>query len=578
MIHLSFLNTYCGPNLYASDPVVVIRLVFAHHAPQSALEKFNAIRRAFPRWSSATLTEPGPDEFECGSQLASLAQWMLNDVRGLVHTAKCLKDESGFLLILGYHNADVSRLAARIAVSIFMETTNVVPERVTQKLSSFWSLCRQEHPDYQARILMQAARYKGVPVLHFVRRTKFWQYGWGSKSRVFFESLSNADGAISFSLSKNKAISKAFFSSLGVPTPASMLISGADDLDEAIEKIGYPCVIKPLDKGGGKGVTADIRNRAHLDRAIDMARKCASGPLLLEQFIPGDDHRLMVVDGKFIAAFRRRASSVVGDGVSTIRQLIESLNSQRSVNMLSSGYLRPIPLDAVLVNYLSDQEVHLDQVLPEGRKIFLRSNSNLSTGGEGLDMTAIVHPTIREMAVQMSESAGFGTAGFDYMTTDISQCPWESGSAFIEMNTTPGIDLAIASGWTAEAIGSLVLGPNVGRIPINLHLINRKSIGINGPLDRASFGEKVAVVHGNEIRVGEAIFRIQSEEPWAAVMSALRNKAIQSLQVFCHADQIISHGLPVDRFDKLVLNGVTLPAGWMDVLYKHASEIVETTV
>lgn len=542
--------------------------------PATSPERFESMGRMFPRWLQSLPPVDTADRKDICKGIASFAKWLLNDVRGFVSTAKCQAAGVEPLIILGYHDPRISMQALQIAALAFENIDGRVEQGLERKIAEFARVCKRNHPDYQARILMQAAASRDIPVLPFVSGARFWQYGWGSRSRVFAESLSNADGSIASLLEENKARSKAFFRSLGIPTPSDTLLSKIEELAEAVRRIGYPCVIKPLDRGGGKGVTANIVNHDQLVRAFESARNFSSGVLMLEQFVRGEDYRLMVIDGKFVAAIHRQPSFVIGDGSRTVRELVDGLNATRSADLLGSRYLRPISFDAVVSAHLADQGWRLDDILPSGVRVSLRSNANLSTGGVSSDVTAQVHASIREMAEQIAASAGFGAAGLDYITTDISKSPWESGGVFIEMNSTPGLDAAMAAGWTPEAIGNLVLGTGVGRIPVELYLTDRQPESF--PPDAAGYpaASSLAIVSGKEVQVGRAIYRVQEKRPWAAVAAALRNQAVTSMRIHCSLRDITEHGLPVDRVDRLVIRGVSVPDRWMKVLQDHSAGVV----
>lgn len=172
------------------------------------------------------------------------------------------------------------------------------------------------------------------------------------------------------------------------------------------------------------------------------------------------------------------------------------------------------------------------------------------------------------MAVLLAKSAGLATTGVDYLTTDITRPPSETGGAFIEMNTTPGLDACVAAGWTEADIAGRVLGLQVGRIPVTLTVVGDDATlaqecsgGLSGSLED---GE--GWVCGNDLRVGTARLRNTSPEPWAAVQAALRNQRLTRLQVVCTPADIQRHGLPVDRFEHVQVDSAGLPEPWLDLL------------
>jgi cyanophycin synthetase len=282
----------------------------------------------------------------------------------------------------------------------------------------------------------------------------------------------------------------------------------------------------------------------------------------------------MVIGGRLVAALRREASSVLGDGRRTIGQLIGELNADRSRNMVRSQYRRPVPLDDTLADQLARQGVSLETVLPAGAKVTLRSNSNLSTGGVAVDVTHRVHPEVAALAEQLAVTVGLETAGLDYLTTDITRSPLEGHGAFIEMNTTPGLDVFAATGWSDEKIGSLVLGTAPGRIPVSLCVLpTLDAQAARRAVEDTEPDATAAWVCGTGLRIGPLDLRIADTSPWAAVRSALRNKTVSSLQIVCTVGDIVEHGLPVDRVDRVVMSGVTFPERWQAVIERCAASV-----
>ena len=576
-LRLSQAACYHGPNVWSSEPALVCHMTidpaYASHFAEGAAR----LARRYPDWVDASLLAlPGSDD-KVAKVVAQWALGALNEVCGYLHAAGGEQGPDGLTVWVGFHHPRVSGLALEVALRALTMASardDFSADLLQADLDELWQLCRRHHPDYQARILMTAARQKGIPVLPLIPGTKYWQYGWGARSRVFMESLSNADGNLAGVLSASKPLSKSVFAALGMPTPRHVVISDAVQLDAAASAIGFPCVVKPLNLGGGKGVTAGIETVSQLHVAYELARRVTDGPLMVEQFVPGDDHRLMVIGGKLVAAIRREASCVVGDGKSSIGQLIDRLNADRTRNLVKSGYLLPIAFDDALRNHLARQDAGIDSVPPAGSRITLRGNANMSTGGVVFDVTDRVHPAVTALAEQLAVTVGLGTAGLDYLTTDITLPPLEGHGVFIEMNTTPGLEL-VAAGWPDEKLGSLVLGELPGRIPVDLCVVP----ALDGEAARRALPEPAAAssaawVCGEELRVGHLEARIADALPWAAVRSALRNKTVTSVRIVSTVDEILAHGLPVDRIDRVVLAGVSFPERWQAVIERCANSVV----
>ena len=581
MANLKFESAFFGPNPFADRAVLVARLTLddAEQAKGFARGAL-ALRTHWPEWFDAAPDEAGgAAAVPIASTAARWALGALNEVRGHLQDAGAREDASGAALWVGFHHPAVSRAALDLAFRALGAAASMPtfsPKLLADELRKLWDLCRQRHPDYQARILMQAADSRGIPYLPFIEGSKYWQYGWGAKSRIFHESASNADGFLAGLVQRSKVLSKAAFAALGVPTPPHVVVHKADELAKAAQAIGWPCVLKPIDGSGGKGVTAGVRTPETMQQALVVAQRGnPDAPVMVEAYVAGEDNRLMVIDGKLVAAIRREPSSVVGDGASTILQLVAQLNSVRSPNMVKSRYLRPIPIDDILRRHLATQGVELDTVLASGRKARLRSNSNLSTGGICIDVTAQVHPQVRQFAESISQAFGIDSAGLDYMTTDIGESPAVSGGRFIEANLMPGLDATIAAGWDPIDIGVAALGAKPGRIPVSLFVIAKAEIErVLDALQAAKHTAGAGWVCGTNSGVGSLVLGAGTGEPWSAVRRVLRLPRVKRVDIVLAAEELVQQGLPLDRFDRVVVCGAELPAAWLEAL-NRCTAVVE---
>ena len=532
------------------------------------------LRDGHPDWLDEQLYDQVGGRFanDPAVALADLAvRWALcalNEVRGFLTEGGARREAGALRVWLGFHESALSAAALQLAVHVMFDPA--VRENwagVEAKLTQLRSLAYRYHPDYQARILMVGARERNIPILPFVPHSRYWQFGWGCRARVFMESASNADGFLGSEWQRDKTMSKHLFQLLGMPTPPYAVLHDAGGLNAAIEQVGYPCVVKPIARGGGKGVTANIRTRETLGEAVAHAQSFSPDRLMLEAHVPGHDFRLMVVDGRFMAAFRREPSSIVGDGRRTALGLIAEVNATRSANLVKSRYLRSVAVDKVLSDNLGTQGVGLDDVLPVGRRVTLRSNANVSTGGISTDVTDQVHPVVRAMAEQLARTFDLATVGIDYLSLDISRTPEETGGVFIELNTFPSLDVCVAGGWAEDAVAGWVLGDGVGAIAARMtitapELMERHRLA----WEETKPGQGEGRVCGADIQIGNAIMHCPTDEPWGAVRAALRNRSLQQLHIVCTAEQIVRNGLPLDRFDEVIVDGTELPPQWRKVI------------
>lgn len=583
MLKVKHEATFFGANPFSANPVIVASILSdgdTFGAIEALTQGCVLLHDAFPEWLDATAPAIQEPVAQIAQTAARWALGALNEVEGYLHDAGAAAMLGGARLWLGFHHQNVSLSALRLALEVLQTYAGLSKKlegnRIDSALASLWQLCRNHHPDYQARILMQGARARDIPVLQFITGSRFWQYGWGCRSRVFFETLSNADGHVGGELQRSKVLSKMLFSELGIPTPNHQLVSQIGELPAAAKVVGWPCVLKPVSLGGGKGVTAGIRTISELEAAFTLARRYTSEPVMVEAFVPGQDYRLTVIDGRFFAAVRREPSSVIGDGKSSIAQLLAEVNRSRSPNKVKSHYLRPIPLDDILEQHLARQGVSVSTILEVGRHITLRSNANLSTGGVCINVTNDVHFHFKQMAETIAQTMGLATAGIDYITTDIGKS-WQEGGALIEVNATPGADAVIAAGYDANAVAWAILGAAPARIPVQLIVVPQSDL-----VRALSYLRNVQSVGGfgwacnGQAAIDGMLLRITRSETRSSVETLLRHKSVKHACVVYSAEEIVRHGMPVDKVDYVTLcndEKMSLPAEWIKVLEDHSKSI-----
>lgn len=574
MIDLRHLQTYHGPSIVSDDPVVVAGCRIDSRHIDHLRENLRLIARVLELPDGDLPAEGGAtgertDEVRMAATLLDLAHHLLNRRRGRIkpgRVSRAQADGHGELILsIGYHQPRVSMTALRLAADLLINVRRHGRREIALRIERFLMLCHRFHPDYQASLLMDFAESRDIPAQPFVPESKYWHFGWGARSQPFYENMSNADGAIAFLLARDKTTSKAVFRAFGAPTPPSITIDTREQLAQAAAEIGFPCVVKPIDQGGGRGVAADIRNEAELIAAFDTARKLTTRPVMIERHLAGDDHRLMVVGGQLIHAIRRRASSVIGDGQRSVQQLIAALNLDRAKENPSQNPRRTVPIDDVLIRQIGPQGYDLSSCPPAGATIALRSNSNLSTGGIADDVTERIHPALRAMTEQLARSIGLGTGGFDYMTTDISLPPAGTDGGFVEMNTAPGLDICRSAGLSVDAVLEPALA-GLGRIPAALVVSDTPAL----PDIETAVPEGTALVIGDRLRVGACIYHAPRADGWRAVHAALRNRAVTALRIHCTPADIMANGLPLDRFDAISVDSPGLPPEWQRLIERLA--------
>ncbi|KAM3099036.1 cyanophycin synthetase [Phormidesmis sp. 146-35] len=269
------------------------------------------------------------------------------------------------------------------------------------------------------------------------------QYGYGRKQVRGVATTFDADSHLDSDFTTRKDDCKAFLSTLGFPVPTGKIVGDVEAALAAAKRIGYPVAIKPVVGHKGIGVTADVKDADDLELAFDRAVQAIppeqSIRVIVETSISGADFRLLCVNGRFVAATERRPASVVGDGSSTIQELIDRANRTVERSDTPTSPLGKIKCDDAMERYLEEQNLTLDSVVESNRTVYLRKVANLSSGGLSIDATRIIHPDNIVLAQDIAQHFRLTCLGIDVIARDLSQS-WKAGNfGIIEINAAPGI-------------------------------------------------------------------------------------------------------------------------------------------
>lgn len=290
--------------------------------------------------------------------------------------------------------------------------------------------------------LIRAAEERNIPWLR-LNRYSLVQFGQGVYSKRIQATVTSETRNIAVEIASDKEETHILLGDLGLPVPRQQLVYNEKDALRSAEKIGLPVVVKPLNANHGRGVSINLQDLDAVATAFDQARNHSRG-VLVESFIPGLDHRLLVVGGELIAASKRVPGHVVGDGKSTIAELVEQVNLDPRRGIGHEKVLTRLQFDHQAERLLAQKGYDQQSVPPAGEIVYLRSTGNLSTGGTAVDVTDTIHPDNREMAQRAAKAIGLDVAGVDFLTKDISRSYREIGGAICEVNAAPGFRMHVA--------------------------------------------------------------------------------------------------------------------------------------
>jgi cyanophycin synthetase len=290
--------------------------------------------------------------------------------------------------------------------------------------------------------LVRAAEARDIPWMR-LNDYSLVQFGHGKYQKRIQATVTSETRHIAVSIASDKEETNGILGDLGLPVPRQRLVRSADGAAIAADRLGYPVVVKPLDANHGRGVSLDLKTEADVRVAFEKAREHARS-VIVENFMAGFDHRMLVVGGELVAVAKRVPGHVVGDGVHTIAQLVDIVNADPRRGIGHEKVLTRIELDAQATRLMEAKGVTKDTVLPNGEVFFLRGTGNLSTGGTAIDLTDVVHPDNRDMAVRAAKAIGLDVCGVDFITPDITQSYREIGGGICEVNAAPGFRMHVA--------------------------------------------------------------------------------------------------------------------------------------
>jgi cyanophycin synthetase len=294
--------------------------------------------------------------------------------------------------------------------------------------------------------------------------------GYGNKQRKLRTAVAETTSGIGIELAGDKTETKDLLASAGLPVPGGMVVYDEEDLKDALQKLRYPLVIKPLDGNHGRGVTININDEEKALFGFKNAQRI-SRAVIIEEFVTGDDHRFLVIDYKLVAVARRTPAKVVGNGRSTVTELIEVENRNEQRGDTSDHVLAKIKVDDITLRILKEKNLTLESVIPEGETLYLKDIANISAGGTATDVTDLVHPENVFLAERVARLFSLDICGIDILTNDVSVPLTRDTGAIIEVNAGPGLRMhtnpneGIARN-VAKPIIDMLFPRNEGRIPV----------------------------------------------------------------------------------------------------------------
>jgi cyanophycin synthetase len=464
-------NVYLGPNLYAHFPVI------RHQVDIGVLEEWPSARLGEDFIGRLLEALPGLHKHGCsyGEPGGFVRRLREDDGTWMAHTwehatielqnmagsnvgfgrTRGMGPKGQYNMAFEYMQRDVGLEASRIARQLLL---SLLPDDLRQAFAGeidpdfdfaadrddFIRFAQRKELGPSTASLVRAAEEREIPWQR-LNQYSLVQFGHGKYQQRIQATITSKTPHIAVEVSCDKEDTHNILRDLGLPVPQQVLVQDARECLRAARRIGYPVVVKPLDANHGRGVSINLVEDAQVETAYGVARENARGrSVLVESYVEGFDHRMLVVNGELVAVAKRVPGHVVGDGRQTIEQLVAEVNLDPRRGIGHEKVLTRLELDHQADRLLAKAGHDKDTVLPEGQVFYLRSTANLSTGGTAIDMTDVVHPDNREMAQRAVQAVGLDVGGVDFLSRDITRSHKEVGGAIVEVNAAPGFRMHVA--------------------------------------------------------------------------------------------------------------------------------------
>lgn len=563
-IKLLRINYLRGPNMWTYRPVLETWLDLGklEDHPSNTLPGFNA-----------RLTErlPALIEHHCGVgerggflQRLEGGTWMGHVLEHIViellnlsgmptgfGQTRSTSQHGVYRMVFRARDEQVARAALAEGHALLMATINDQPFEVAAAVTRLRDKVDACYLGPSTAAIVGAATDRRIPHIR-LNEGNLVQLGYGARQRRIWTAETDMTSAIAESIAGDKDLTKTLLKAVGVPVPEGQAVANAEQAWEAAQDIGLPVVVKPSDGNHARGVTLDLRKKEDILAAFELAEKEGS-EVLVERFIPGVEHRLLVVGGQLVAAARGEEFWITGDGQHSVRQLIDlQLNTDPRRGVAEEFPLSLIVLEdePVIALDLQRQGFPPESVPPAGQRVMVQR-----TGTSSNDCTDLVHPEVAHAVSLAARTVGLDIAGIDLVCSDISKPLSETGGAIVEVNAGPGLlmHLKPAEGMPRPVgqaiIDHLFAADESGRIPI---------VGIAGSQGGAQVARLVAwLLHLNGRSVGlacgEGLFlgnrRVEKKNcaGWAPAHRLLMNRGVDAVVAENGASAILSDGLAYDR-------------------------------
>ncbi|MBT8195818.1 MAG: cyanophycin synthetase, partial [Bacteroidia bacterium] len=474
-----------GPNYWSVRRhkliVMVLDLEEMEQLPSDKIDGFSErLKAMFPTMFShrCSVGEPGGffQRVDEGTWMGHIIEHIALEVQTLAGMdvgfgrTRGYGEEGVYSVVFAYMEERVGRYAAEASVKICEALISGKEYDLTDDIQEMRELRESDRLGPSTGSIVEEAARRGIP---WIRLNKYslCQLGYGANQKRIQATVTSETSNIAVEIACDKEETKYLLEQAEVPVPRGEIIRRERSLEESCRYVGYPLVVKPIDGNHGRGITVNINS---YDEALVAFReaKNVSNSVIIEKYIVGEDYRLLVINNKLVAAAKRTPAHIIGDGKSSIQQLVDKVNDDPRRGYGHEKVLTQITLNELSLTLIKAKGYTVDSVLKDGEKLILKDTANLSTGGTAEDLTDMVHPANVFMAERISKIIDLDICGIDIMTTDITKPLSDTGGAVLEVNAGPGFRMHLAPttglprNVAAPVVDKLFPPGSTSRIPI----------------------------------------------------------------------------------------------------------------
>lgn len=466
-----------------------------------------------------------------------------------------------YYIVFQYLYKNTAIQVAKMAVNMINSFVSGADYDFNKSINILKNILRNEEIGPSTASILSEVKRRGIPVTRIGDNSVF-QLGYGKYSKIIEATISSNTKAVSVDMACDKLLTKEILRNQCLPVADGDSVNNMDDLIIKAEQIGYPVVLKPRRGNQGRGVFANLKNKEEVISAYKLLINDFKD-IIIEKNIFGKDYRICVVDGKVVAASERIAPYVIGDGVSNIKELIDNINKDI---MRGYGHEKPltkIKTDEGIKTYIYKKGYNLNSILPDGEKLILRENSNLSTGGKAIDCTDMICSENIDICERAAEAIGLDICGIDLCCKDISESAMKNG-AILEVNAAPGIRMhCYPSKGKPRDVSRAIVDSLFKDSPNTIPIVS--ITGTNGKTTTTRLighilsiaGYKIGMTTTGGIYIGKRCIYTGDTTGYYSAKAILNNKEVEAAILETARGGIIKKGLAYDKANVGVITNIT---------------------